>query len=638
MPDDSKYTSLLAMVAVAAVPIIGVWEVFRQDDPPSLRTFRLLVVLVFGLFLAVLALLGERLTKAGLKSNVRKLEVLNSEVVEVVRAILRRAHFRTFRTTDDNKYTSLLAMAVVVAIPVIGVWEVLRQGEPPSLRTFRLLVVLMFGLFLAVLALLAEQLTKAGLKSDARNLEALNSELVEMVRAIVRRADPRTFRTTFVNKHVEDILGYPVKSWLQDPSFWVEHLHPEDRERTLALTAKAIQEHRNHELEYRMIAADGRTVWLHEVVNVIVEKGVPSGLVGISGDITARKLAEESMALFRKLMDGSNDAIEVLDPITLHFLDINEKACLDLGYHRQEMLSMTVYDIDPTLDRSLHTRVEQKLRESGFVIVESSHRRKDGSTFPVEINIKFIQLDRGYVVAVVRDITERKLAQETLSSLSCRLIEAQEEERSRVARELRDDLNQRMALLQIGLGQFEQGVPGLSSHDREQLHNIADVATKVSSSIHNLSHQLHPSLLDLLGLVPSVGGLCRELSDQHNLQVQFVHRGIPEQIPEDVALCLFRITQEALRNVVKHSGAATAKVELSGHDDRIELCISDSGAGFSPEFAKGASGLGLISMQERLRLVGGQLLVESKPSHGTRIRVRVPRHAIDACADDGRLA
>jgi PAS domain S-box-containing protein len=535
---------------------------------------------------------------------------------------------------DDSKVASLLAMAVVVAVPAIGVWELLRQDETPSLRTFRLLVVLACGLSLAVLALLAEQLSKDGFRSDARKLEVLNRELVESVRAILRRAEPSSFRTTFVNKHVEEILGYPVEGWLNNPSFWVEHLHPEDRERTIAFTEKAISEQRNHEVEYRMIAADGRIVWLHEVVNVIVENGVSIELVGVSGDITARKRTEESMALFRKLIDGSNDAIEVIDPITMHFLDINEKACLDLGYHRDEMLSMTVYDIDPVLDASLHTRMAQKMRESGFVIMETQHRRKDGSTFPVEVNIKYIQLDRAYAVAVVRDITERRNAEGNLSSLSPRLIEAQETERSDVAGELRDDLNQRMALLQIGLAQLGRDVPGLSRQARTQLHGLTEVATEIASSIHNLSHRLRPSLLDLLGPVASIERLCRELSDRHNLQIRFVHRGIPEQIPKDVTLCLYRITQEALRNVVKHSGAAEAEVELIGQDGRIELCISDSGVGFSSESAKRTSGLGLISMQERLRLVRGQLSVQSEPSHGTRIRVRIPQRSVDAYVDE----
>jgi signal transduction histidine kinase len=224
----------------------------------------------------------------------------------------------------------------------------------------------------------------------------------------------------------------------------------------------------------------------------------------------------------------------------------------------------------------------------------------------------------------------------TLASLSPRLIEAQEKERSRVAGELRDDLNQRMALLQIGLGQFERDVPGLTSQARIQLHSLTEVAMEIASGIHNLSHRLRPSLLDLLGPVASIERLCRELSDRHNLQIQFVHHGIPERISQDVNLCLYRITQDALRNVAKHSGAAGAEVELLGHDDRIELCISDSGVGFNPESAKRTSGLGLITMQERLRLVEGQLTVQSDPSHGTRIRVRIPLRAVDAQVDDRR--
>jgi signal transduction histidine kinase len=231
---------------------------------------------------------------------------------------------------------------------------------------------------------------------------------------------------------------------------------------------------------------------------------------------------------------------------------------------------------------------------------------------------------------MVADVTERKLAEEALSSVSRRLIEAQEQERARIARELHDDLSQGMALLSISLDQFEQGMPDLSSQARQHLHKIAEAATEVSSNIHDLSHQLHPYRLDTLGLVASLEGFCREFSGQHNLQVQFVHNDIPGQIPKDVTICLFRIMQEALRNVLKHSGAANAKVELFGHDDQIDLCISDSGAGFRPESAKGEAGLGLVSMRERLRLVRGHLLIESRPSHGTRIHVRVPLHATNA--------
>jgi signal transduction histidine kinase len=233
----------------------------------------------------------------------------------------------------------------------------------------------------------------------------------------------------------------------------------------------------------------------------------------------------------------------------------------------------------------------------------------------------------GHVVQLhgtVQDITERKAAEGVVRDLSGRLITAHEEERSHIARELHDDLSQRMALLQISVGQFEQDATGLSSEARQNLHDIAKIAAEVSTNIHNLSHRLHPSKLDLLGLVPSLNSFCVEFSRSYQLEVHFSHHHIPIQIPKDVTVCLFRIVQEALRNVAKHSGASEVKVELSGIDDRLELSVSDSGVGFDPESAKGRGGLGLLSMSERLRLVGGNLAVESEPSHGTRIRVRIP--------------
>jgi PAS domain S-box-containing protein len=235
-----------------------------------------------------------------------------------------------------------------------------------------------------------------------------------------------------------------------------------------------------------------------------------------------------------------------------------------------------------------------------------------------------------YVRGTTQDITDRKLSEEALLAMSGRLITAQEEERARIARELHDDLSQRMALLQISVQQFKQSMPALSSRSQELLQNIAELAAEVSSVIRGLSHQLHPSKLEILGLVASLKEFCREFSGQHELPVNFVHSNIPARIPKNVTLCLFRITQEALRNVVKHSGAAEAAVELSGDGDELSLCISDSGQGFDVESVKGAAGLGLISMRERLRLVGGHLSVISRPSQGTRINVRVPLHAANA--------
>ena len=235
-----------------------------------------------------------------------------------------------------------------------------------------------------------------------------------------------------------------------------------------------------------------------------------------------------------------------------------------------------------------------------------------------------------YLRGTTQDITQRKLSEEALMAMSGRLITAQEEERTRIARELHDDLSQRMAVLQIGLEQFKQGMPDISSKAKQQLHTIAETAREVSSDIHSLSYQLHPARLELLGLVASLKGFCGEFSAQHKIDIQFLHSNIPGQIPKDVSLCLYRIAQEALQNVVKHSEAAEAEVELSGQSEEIELCISDSGRGFDVESAKRVAGLGIVSMRERLRLVGGRLSIESEPSRGTRICVRIPQAAIAA--------
>jgi len=230
-------------------------------------------------------------------------------------------------------------------------------------------------------------------------------------------------------------------------------------------------------------------------------------------------------------------------------------------------------------------------------------------------------------------MTDRKLSEEALVAVSGRLITAQEEERARIARELHDDLSQRMALLHISLEEFKRSIPDLASEVERQLDNIVKMAAEVSSNIHGLSHQLHPARLDTLGLVGSLRGLCREFSEQYRLQVQFLSSDIPGQISKEVTVCLYRIAQEALRNVVKHSGATSAMVELSSNTKEIELHISDHGQGFDVESAKGVAGLGLISMRERLRLIGGHLSIESEPYRGTRIRVRIPQVGITTPVD-----
>ncbi len=220
------------------------------------------------------------------------------------------------------------------------------------------------------------------------------------------------------------------------------------------------------------------------------------------------------------------------------------------------------------------------------------------------------------------DITARRQADEEMRQLSGRLIHAQEEERRRIARELHDDLNQRLALLSVDLELL--GQEGMNGHANSRIGQISAQVRELSSDVHKLAYQLHPAKLDQLGLVAAAGSCCRELAQQSGVKIEFTHENVPRNLPAEIALCLFRILQEALHNMVKHSGAKDARVKLVARTEEIRLEVSDDGKGFEVEHARRNGGLGMLSMQERLRLVHGEIAVHSRPGQGTRVELSVP--------------
>jgi PAS domain S-box-containing protein len=229
----------------------------------------------------------------------------------------------------------------------------------------------------------------------------------------------------------------------------------------------------------------------------------------------------------------------------------------------------------------------------------------------------------GYIGTCI-DITGRKAAEQALMDFSGQLIHAREDERARIARELHDDLNQRVALLSIELDQLSHLLSESQTESNEMVQEMIEQAARLSTAIHRLSHDLHPSKLTHLGLARTLRGLCAELSESYGLNIEFRDANVPATLAQDVALCFYRIAQESLNNVIRHSGAKNALVELRGTEEEIQLRISDSGRGFDVESARSHSGLGLISMRERLRLIGGDISIHSQPSRGTQINVSVP--------------
>ena len=229
----------------------------------------------------------------------------------------------------------------------------------------------------------------------------------------------------------------------------------------------------------------------------------------------------------------------------------------------------------------------------------------------------------GYIGSCL-DITDHKLAEEALANIGRKLIEAHEEERTWIARELHDDINQRIALLTVQLGKWAQHPPNSSVEVKDHISHVRQELSDLGEDIQSLSHRLHSSKLEYLGIVTAANSYCKELSDQRKVEIDFSHAGIPRSLSKETSLCLFRVLQEALQNAIKHSGERHFKVELSGTSAQIQLTVNDLGVGFDPQDAINRRGLGLISMRERLHLVDGEIFIKSEPGHGTTISACVP--------------
>ena len=238
----------------------------------------------------------------------------------------------------------------------------------------------------------------------------------------------------------------------------------------------------------------------------------------------------------------------------------------------------------------------------------------------------------GYIGSCV-EITERRLAEEALSSMSRKLIEAQEQERTWIARELHDDINQRLALLAVNLDRLKQELPRLDTPASARLDQIRAHVSDLGSDVQTLSHRLHSSKLEYLGIVAAASSLCRELSEQQNVKIDFRTSAIPKDLPREIALCLFRFLQEALQNAIKHSRTGRFEVSISNRSKQLELSVRDCGVGFDRERALESEGLGLTSMRERLKLVLGELSIQSQPGCGTLIRATVPLHISGKAAE-----
>jgi PAS domain S-box-containing protein len=229
----------------------------------------------------------------------------------------------------------------------------------------------------------------------------------------------------------------------------------------------------------------------------------------------------------------------------------------------------------------------------------------------------------GYIGSCI-DVTDRRLAEEVLSDMSRKLIEAQERERTWIARELHDDINQRIALVSVNLERLQGDLSSSAPDAGRRFDELREQLSDLGRDIQALSHHLHSSKLEYMGLMTAAASFCKELSEEHKVEVEFHSENIPKHLPWEIALCFYRVLQESLQNALKHSGSKQFQVWLKGTPSEIELTVSDSGVGFDPEEALRGHGLGLTSMKERMKLVQGELFIDTQPGCGAVVRATVP--------------
>ena len=329
-------------------------------------------------------------------------------------------------------------------------------------------------------------------------------------------------------------------------------------------------------------------------------------------------------------------AVAMLDR-DMRYLQVSDRFCTDFSVDSSQILGRSHYEVFPDLPerwKEIHRRglAGETLR------AEEDRWDREGGTNWSRWEIRPWQNQdgmQGGILIFSEDITHRKNTEEELLGVSRKLIEAHEQERTRIARELHDDVVQRLALLSLELEGVKEDVPDAASELRTRIGALGNQTTQIVDDIQSLSHELHSSKLEYLGIVEAAKNFCNEFGEHQMVEIDFQNHDLPASLPTELSLTLFRVLQEALRNAAKHSGVKRFEVRLWGSRGEIQLTISDRGAGFDTETAMKSTGLGLTSMQERLRLVHGELSIKSQPRRGTTINARIP---FDSSTDSARAA
>jgi len=419
---------------------------------------------------------------------------------------------------------------------------------------------------------------------------------------------------------VASVLGHEVSALTRKEL--LTRVHPDDQALFAASATERTPDNPDAQISYRVLNPDGSVRWLGKTAHAYFDrKGRMVRMVGMVTDVTECKLGEEKLREYERAVEGVEEFILVFDR-EHRFLMANHgylkriKLAREqvIGRFAQELVDDEIYEtvIRPKMDECFQGKVVKGELTSTYP--EIGERDMLAAYYPIE---GANGVDR--IVCVLHDITDHKRAERALADMNRKLIEAQEQERARIGRELHDDINQRLAILSMELHQLQNH----PSEIVERTQKLRKRTAEISNDVQALSHELHPSKLEYLGAVAGMKSWCKEFSSSQGIGINFKAE-IASALPSEIGITLFRILQEALHNAAKHSGVQQLEVQVLEQSNEIQLTIHDEGKGFDVEEARQTAGLGLASMEERARLVNGTTAIESKPMGGTTIRVRIP--------------
>jgi PAS domain S-box-containing protein len=477
-------------------------------------------------------------------------------------------------------------------------------------------------------AAIARDITERKRAEEAlRKSEVQYRRIVETTNEGVWLLDSK-LHTSYVNRQMAEMLGYEPREMV-GRSVFDFYFPPDVEQKKQALSQR--QQGVREQLDERLQRSDGSELWVRMAATpVFKDDGEFDGAMAMMSDITERKLAEEALRqseerlrlaaqagkMYAYEWDVDTDVL-VRSAQYVNILGVTEPK----RFTRQQFLSKIHPDDRPkfvaaiadlTPANPIGEVTYRVLLPGGTVWLKNSGRAFfDGEGRMLR------------VIGMVADVTDHKQAEEALSGMTRKLVEAQEQERTRIARELHDDISQRLALLAVELGEVQEDRPELPADILHRMHELREQTTQISTDVQALSHDLHSSQLEYLGVVVGMKSWCQQFGEKHGIQIDCEH-DVKSILPPEIGLCLFRVLQEALHNATKHSGVKKIDVELQEALGEIHLIVRDSGRGFDVEAVKQGKGLGLTSMRERVRLVNGAIVIESRPRGGTTIRVSVP--------------